>query len=119
MRHLRLYEELGNGCPLDNDVDKEQIMDLCEPFMVPLMDDGEFSYEVLSREIDGYPFVCVTIYKQDEGDFTWGQVKDNVIPMFHMLCKRYMPDDWSVRTGQQVHLWTGQGNTTVYYVEDL
>ena len=122
MRYLRLYEELGNGgngCPLDNDLDKQEIMDLCEPFMIPLMDDDIFEYGILSRNIGRYPFVVVYIARKDKQYFRWVEVKDNVIPMFHMLCKSYMPDEWSVETGQQVHFYLAAGKTTAYYVEDL
>jgi hypothetical protein len=123
MRHLRrLYEELGNGgngCPLDNEVDKAEIMDLCEPFMIPLMDDDVFEYGTISGNIGRYPFVVAYIARKDKQDFRWVDVKDHVIPMFHMLCKSYMPDEWSVETGQQVHFYIAAGKTTVYYVEDL
>lgn len=120
MRYLRLYEELSaNGCPLDNEYDKQEIIDLCEPFMIPLMDDEEFEYKVISKVIQHYPFIMVVILRKDKEDFSWGQVKDNIIPMFHMLCKKYMPDDWSVQTGQQVHFYTDSNTNTAYYVEDL
>lgn len=121
MRHLKLWEELGNGgngCPLDNEVDKAEIMELCEPFMIPLMDDDVFEYGTISNNIGRYPFVVVYISRKDKQDFRWVDVKDNVIPMFHMLCKSYMPDEWSVETGQQVHFYLAVKSTT-YYVEDL
>jgi hypothetical protein len=102
-----------------NDVDKAQIMDLCEPFMIPLMDDDIFEYGVMSNKIGRYSFVMVYVIRKDKEVFTWGDVKDNVIPMFHMLCKRYMTDDWSVEAGQQVHLWYSSTNNAAYYVDDL
>jgi hypothetical protein len=120
LRYLRLYEELGNGgngCPLDNDVDKAEIMDLCEPFMIPLMDDDVFEYGIYPKVIERYPFLNLVILRKDKEDFSWGEVKDNVIPMFHMLCKKYMPDNWSVKTGQEVHFY--KDSHTVYYVGDL
>lgn len=86
----------GNGCPLDNEVDKAEIMELCEPFMIPLMDDDAFEYGIYPKFIERYPFMVLVVLRKDKQDFSWGEVKDYVIPMFHMLCNRYMPDDWSV-----------------------
>ena len=72
MRHLKLWEELGgnggNRCPLDNEVDKAEIMELCEPFMIPLMDDDVFEYGAISS-IGRYPFVVVYISRKDKQDF--------------------------------------------------
>ncbi len=119
MKYLKnIFESLG-GCPLDNDKDKQEIMDLCEPFMIPLMDDDEFEYYITKDHVLNYHFVMLVILRRDRGVFYWDQIRDNVIPMFHMLCKKYMTDSWSAEKGEDVHFFSLRDNIKSFYSSDI
>jgi hypothetical protein len=89
MRYLKSFMESDFYVRLKGDALQDELDDICEPFLSPLVDDG-FTYEVRPAWNGEFDIRLSLTYGSNVGNlYDYSDVMDRFIPLVRVLSRRY------------------------------